>query len=333
MKHLQYLATSALAIIIVLSFQACSSDEGILTETETITIPGLDTMTVENTFIFQNVSSGQTEDFNGVFFTCTEDDNLYVNLLVFGPDFRVVNGEPQSDEDYFVQSWLSQGPLSPGVYLTEGEFISSDPVINPEPFFEITILEANEFIVRGSFKSVSLDAGPWFVDVSGEFNLQSYDCALLEIEPGDIEDWSEYANGRATIFQNGTEDVVIAAGGFCEDLILDQQSAMGVFAFGGLIAVYDGELDVGPGNQTDLVLLKEEASYESGVSYEGVYFAAPTDMDIILPQLTWEEIKPLAQSVTVEFIELGQIYIAGKIFDTSGKVIVDFNASRFIECG
>lgn len=133
MKYIPHLTTSALAIIIVLSFQACSS-ENQLFESELITEVVSDTMVVENIVTVQ--SNGMVSNLQGIYASCTFDGERYTNILAYGTDLVIVDGEGEFENDLFVQYWETDGPLELGTYLTEGEIVSSNPVSDPETFLK-----------------------------------------------------------------------------------------------------------------------------------------------------------------------------------------------------
>lgn len=333
MKYLQTIALAALAIIILFSFQACSSEEPTF-ETEEVTTAELDTTVLEN---FVTVSSnGSLQQLQGIYATCTFDGERYTNVLAYGTDLVIVDGEGEFENDLFVQYWETAGPLEVGTYLTEGEIISSDPLANPEPFFEVEITEVNEFLVQGRFRSVDLMESDDFMEVQGNFITQRYPCEALDIEDGDF---GEYATGRATIFNDGVSDkVVMSATSICDEGIIEGQSeSIGIILLGGLLDVdSDGSLDIEVITDMGAVFLDQQSDYLLNEKHMGYYvenFEALSSLATGNNNLINDEmLEQLGVRISVEYSEIGEKFTTGKIYTLDNKVFATFDSNSFI-CG
>jgi len=302
------------------------------------TISELDIEVVLDTTIVESVvslsSNGNIQSLQGIYASCSFDGIYYTNVLAYGTDLVIVDGEGEFEDDLFVQYWETYGPLVPGIYLTEGEIVTSEPVTDPVTFFEVSINEVIDgFVTRGSFRSVNILDSDTFKDVSGQFETQAYDCAALDIEEGDF---GEYISGRATVLRDSNSSVIMAASSSCENMILlNQSKTINLIVMSGALELDGGgELALEQDEQVEMIILDEQDAYEDGVQYSGILitdFQAMNEYGNDNGGLNSEDLAQFGVEIDVIYENQGVEFTKGTAATKDGQIRIDFNATNF-EC-
>jgi len=330
MKYLQYISITTLAIILLSSLQSCSDDMETISELDIEVV--LDTTIVESAVSLN--SNGNIQSLQGIYASCSFDGIYYTNVLAYGTDLVIVDGEGEFKDDLFVQYWETYGPLVPGIYLTEGEIVTQESVTDPETFFEVNVEEVVDGIItRGRFRSVNLLDSDTFKDVSGQFETQAYDCAALDIGEGDF---GEYITGRAVVLKDDNSSVIMAASGSCEDmLLLDQDKTINLVVMGGALELDGGgKLSIEEDDQVEMIIMDEQDAYDNGVQYSGVLitdFKAMNEYGNANGGLNSEDLLQFGIQIDVIYEIQGVKFTKGTAATKDGQIRIDFNATNF-EC-
>ena len=175
------ISTLILGSIVLLAFHACSTESSSITDIETENDVIIDTLVIDNQVILTTSAGDQT--LQGIFASCIADgSDSYMNLLAYGADLEVEDGEGVFESTIFINSWQTEDELVPGRYLTEGYSINPDGVIvDFQSFFEVVILSVSDEMVTGTFRTVQYADDVPEMDVSGRFAVNRFTCEALGI--------------------------------------------------------------------------------------------------------------------------------------------------------
>jgi len=322
------ISTLILGSIVLLALHACSTESDSFTDIETEDDIIIDTLVIDNQVI---LSTGTGDvSLQGIFASCIADGgDSHMNVLAYGADLVVEDGEGVFDSTIFINSWRTEDELVPGTYLTEGYSINPMAAqVDFQSFFEVVILSVSEEVVTGTFRTVQYANNIPAMDVSGRFSVNRFSCEALGI--GSDEEFGEYTAGRATLTIGGGEEIVLAASTSCTDIVLGQEGEVAVVTLGGFIHLdSSGEFEWEP-PFTGLVITEPVENIEAGVAYDS-YLIIDVEgfQNATITTISIEDLQEWGSPITLTYTDLEGEFHAGTL-STSGESIGNFLAESFL---